>query len=311
MTVQILSRAPDLADFTPLQEHQESTPGVFFGGKPVLHLRAPNATLVQPKHIGADATWPAFQSSSATTNGQGTTNGDAGEGDETVTIGGVDVFVTSDRLILFSSSSSTGASISYPTISLHAIQRLDAGLAAQTAHTHGIYMQLLLSEPRGGDDEDVETLELTLIPGAEVEVPGASATAATNDTPETAAASATESTTTMPTQQLFAALSTCADLNPDRDDDEEGGAGGDDYPAPGTGGWITADNMHEFADAEGGFAGFGGVPVLGGMSGVGGEVPAVAGTVRAREDEEEDGDGGDEEVGDGAEGEETKWRRTG
>lgn len=95
MSVQILARAPELADFTPLQEHQESTPGVFFGGKPVLHLRAPNATLVQPKHIGADATWPAFQSG-ATTNGQGATNGDASEADETVAIGGVDVFVTSE-----------------------------------------------------------------------------------------------------------------------------------------------------------------------------------------------------------------------
>ncbi|KAK7545085.1 regulator of volume decrease after cellular swelling-domain-containing protein [Phyllosticta citribraziliensis] len=307
MAIQILNRAPDLADFTPLQEHQESTPGVFFGGKPVLHLRAPHATLVQPKHIGAAATWPAFQSSSAT-NGQSTTNGDAGESDETVTVGGVDVFVTSERLILFSSASSTGASIPYPTISLHAIQRLDTGLVAQTQHTHGIYMQLLLSEPRGVDDEDVETLELTLVPGADVEVPGAPPT--TSEAPasaEGAAASDTETTTT-PTQRLFAALSTCADLNPDRSDDEGEGGAGDDYPAPGTGGWITADNMDEFADAEGEFAGFGGIPVLGDMAGASGEVPVVAGTVRSREEEEDGGEGDGEEAG---EGEETKWRRTG
>ncbi|KAK8208196.1 regulator of volume decrease after cellular swelling-domain-containing protein [Phyllosticta capitalensis] len=298
MSVQILARAPELADFTPLQEHQESTPGVFFGGKPVLHLRAPNATLVQPKHIGADATWPAFQSG-ATTNGQGATNGDASEADETVAIGGVDVFVTSERLIFFSPASSTGVSIPYPTISLHAVQRLEASLAAQTTHTHGIYMQLLLSEPRGVDDEDVETLELTLVPGAEVEVPGASTTTSGASTgAEDTAGSASAATTPTPTQQLFAALSTCADLNPDRDEDE--GQGGDDYPAPGTGGWITADNMHEFADAEGGFAGFGGIPVLGG------EVPAVAGTVRPREEDDEDGG----EAGDAAESDETKWRRT-
>lgn len=160
-------------------------------------------------------------------------------------------------------------------------------------------MQLLLSEPRGVDDEDVETLELTLVPGAEVEVPGASTTTSGASTgAEDTAGSASAATTPTPTQQLFAALSTCADLNPDRDEDE--GQGGDDYPAPGTGGWITADNMHEFADAEGGFAGFGGIPVLGG------EVPAVAGTVRPREEDDEDGG----EAGDAAESDETKWRRT-
>ena len=51
-------------------------------------------------------------------------------------------------------------------------------------------------------------------------------------------------------------------------------------PVPGSGGWITAENVGEFFDEEGGWRG--------------------AGRVRGREEGEE-GEG---------DGEETKWRRT-
>ena len=75
----------------------------------------------------------------------------------------------------------------------------------------------------------------------------------------------------------------------------EGAGSGLPPPMPGSGGWITAENVGDFFDEEGNWRGGGGL----------GE---GAGTVRTRE---EDGDGD----GDGVEGEgggmaETKWRRT-
>ena len=62
-------------------------------------------------------------------------------------------------------------------------------------------------------------------------------------------------------------------------------------PMPGSGGWITAENVGEFFDEEGNWRGRGGLG-------------AGAGSVRGREEGEEGGDGED------GDGEETKWRRT-
>ena len=61
---------------------------------------------------------------------------------------------------------------------------------------------------------------------------------------------------------------------------------------PGSGGWITAENVGDFFDEEGNWKGEGEAPRLG----------AGAGVVRGREDEEVAADDGDRE--------ETKWRRT-
>ncbi len=63
-------------------------------------------------------------------------------------------------------------------------------------------------------------------------------------------------------------------------------------PMPGSGGWITAENVEEFFDEEGNWKGEGQGPRLG----------EGAGVVRGRED-------GEDGVADG-DGEETKWRRT-
>ena len=129
-----------------------------------------------------------------------------------------------------------------------------------------------------------------------------------------------------PTQALYTALSACANLHPDplssddgmddmngddehqqrqqpgimfESDDVEGGVSGIyplnsnsgsgrglPPPMPGSGGWITAENVGEFFDEEGNWRG-------GGGSGVG--------RVRGREEEDGEGEG---------DGEETKWRRT-
>lgn len=72
-------------------------------------------------------------------------------------------------------------------------------------------------------------------------------------------------------------------------------------PMPGSGGWITAENVDEYFDGEGNWRGGAG----------GGRLGAGAGSVRGREEEEVE-----EEVGyvngEGGGGEEeTKWRRTG
>lgn len=118
-------------------------------------------------------------------------------------------------------------------------------------------------------------------------------------------------------ETLFSALSACADLHPDHDsnsdfdleDDaphEDSGAlytqiDGLPPPMPGSGGWITAENVGEFFDDEGNFR-------------PGEGLGEGAGRVRGREDEDDggvegaNGDGVDEREGDS---EETKWRRTG
>ena len=71
-------------------------------------------------------------------------------------------------------------------------------------------------------------------------------------------------------------------------------------PMPGSGGWITAENVGEYFDEEGNWRGQ--------------SLGEGAGSVRRR-DEEDIADGmesGEEAEGDNAgDGEETKWRRTG
>lgn len=174
-------------------------------------------------------------------------------------------------------------------------------------------MQLITSSPddlangSADDDEmDIETITLSIL-----------ATSQTTDTPTPAptdSLTTAEEETPSATQALFTALSECSNLHPDptNEDDEDGeegsvlmnaglvqagsASGGLPPAMPGSGGWITAENMHEYIDAEGNF--------------IGGDVDGEetedlgpgAGTVRARE---EDADGQGE-----GDGEETKWRRT-
>jgi nucleotide-sensitive chloride channel 1A len=49
MALQILSTQPQMDAFTPLEEHQNQTPGTFFGGKPVLHTKHSGLTLNIPQ----------------------------------------------------------------------------------------------------------------------------------------------------------------------------------------------------------------------------------------------------------------------
>ena len=45
MALEHIDTSPGVGDFALLSEHQERTPGTFFGGKPVLHLHSPNASV--------------------------------------------------------------------------------------------------------------------------------------------------------------------------------------------------------------------------------------------------------------------------
>lgn len=91
-------------------------------------------------------------------------------------------------------------------------------------------------------------------------------------------------------QALYAAVSACADLHPDPDSSEDGEEEDMDT-APGAGGWITSENMADFTDADGNF-----VMPEGGLG-------AGAGSVRTAEQFEDAEENG-------ADGEESKWRRT-
>jgi chloride channel, nucleotide-sensitive, 1A len=218
-------------------------------------------------------------------------------------------------------------SIPYPSISLHAIQRLpDPNDTAQ--EVQGLYMQLELeAEPSEYDDEP-ETVELTLLPP-----------------PPSQAQSDPTSTTQLPSDSvkaLFEAVSACSNLHPDpvdQEDDEdmldsddrivfEGNVrhegisglpgvsrgasdGGLPPPFPGSGGWITAENVNEFFDTEGNWIGGRGDE---GGDGEGEPLGEGAGRVRVRDEVDAEEEGGEAEPkvnghGEG-DGEEHKRLRT-
>ena len=181
-------------------------------------------------------------------------------------------------------------------------------------------MQLTTSD--GFDDHNPDdTISLTLIPSPHFASPsGASQRTGPEPAPAPTVSNPAEENTNPvevdvpsepPIRSLFSAVSACANLHPDPvsgSDADEPVLGDDspsfDYqathssgdglppPMPGSGGWITAENMGEFFDEEGNWRG-------------GGLGPG-AGMVRGRE---EDADVMDGEV-DNGDVEETKWRRT-
>ncbi|KAI9654666.1 MAG: hypothetical protein M1821_005873 [Bathelium mastoideum] len=318
MAVNIIHDAPALESFTPLEEHQEQTPGTFFGGKPILHLRTSKAQLIldedelrasdafsrlrqtqdQPSHTGAHV------------NGNSATDTPSSR----ATIPDIDVWVTSEHFILYSPHTHSGLTIPYPSISLHALQRL---VLASDTKVPALYLQLNLTSHDQTDD--IETLDFSLVPAAAAPAQQRQHGILASDVLlATAAAEDEDAAATSPAQALYAAVTACADLHPDprtpgeEGDGEEGaGLGGADMMPgaglggadmmPGAGGWITAENMGDFMDEDGNFIG-----ALGGLG-------PGAGTTRGRAElgEEgmvDDGEGEDEDVG--GEGEETKWRRT-
>lgn len=298
--MELLQTLPNEADYTPLAEHQSHTPASFYSGPAVLHYVLRGASLAaRPSDlcsISALAKLTGTEPSSGTTAG-----GDSASEAET-SISGVDVWVASDKLVLARPATSLALAIPYRSIALHAVSAA------------GLYVQLSTDAGASGEDDEeaADTVEMTL-------------------TPATTNGAAVDGE--RPVDALFRALSDCADLHPDpheEDHEDETGAampsfvihgnGTEDVngglyqitapageagppglppPMPGSGGWITAENMHEYFDEEGNWKADGPAP---GMLGPG------AGTVRERE-AEDDGEEKDNEQGE--DGEEAKWQRTG
>ncbi|KAG5915670.1 hypothetical protein E4U53_004434 [Claviceps sorghi] len=236
---------PSLEDYVPLAQYQSQTPESFSGGKPVLHLhlKEAGASIPQPQ-CGTLAIFPA--DSPVAAGSEASTNG----GTEQVVKQTVEVFVNSQHFTIFCPKTESGVSIPYPSISIHAVKQVpaqDGGAGASS-----IWMQLDFSDG-GVDDDDFNTVELTISP-----VDAADA------------------------QRLYDAVATCSNSHPDPTNDDDGDEEGDGYdrivfegeavegftgvlrgatdgglppPLPGSGGWITADNVHEYFDEEGNWTG--------------------------------------------------------
>ncbi|KAF4462679.1 LOT5 [Fusarium albosuccineum] len=246
---------PSEGDYTPLAEYQSQTPESFVGGKPVLHYHIQGAKAWIPKaQCGSLALFPADSSQKPSAPEGDSINGDVEELVEQT----VDVFVNSETFTIFSPKVEAGVSIPYPSISIHAIKQI--GPETEVQRTQAVWMQLEFSDG-GADDDDFNTVDLTVIPPKTDSEPSAA-------------------------KQLYDAMANCSDLHPDPNDGEEDeedeydrivfegsvehealegftgvmrGAsdGGLPPPIPGSGGWITAENMHEYFDEDGNWIGQG------------------------------------------------------
>ncbi|KAF8849649.1 hypothetical protein BDZ45DRAFT_604104 [Acephala macrosclerotiorum] len=237
---------PQLDSFTSLEDHQSHTPETFYDGKPVLHYHS--ATITALGDRDQIAKLPFFSSTDGELEGENALHEE------------VAAFISSENATIFNPNTNIGLSIPYPAISLHAIQRL-ADPRNPSTQVQGLYMQLELLDPHAvSDDDEPNVVELTLIPPM---------TGETSDI-----------------QKLFDAVSNCSNLHPDpafEGDEEEdyddrivfegsvgyegisglpgvqrGAAdGGLPPPFPGSGGWITAENVSDYFDADGNWIGGG------------------------------------------------------
>ncbi|KAL4917958.1 regulator of volume decrease after cellular swelling-domain-containing protein [Aspergillus aurantiobrunneus] len=311
-----LTSPPDTSAFIPLSVHQSRTPESFHYGPAILHYHASNCKLVGlERDLSSTPTLNALRGAAVNVpssnlehhEGNAANGRSETETEKEIVIEGLDVWVTSDKFLLYNTSTSTGLSIPYRSISLHAIQRLKLPTQDQPIEVQGLYMHITktpspASFPQESDEE--ESLTVTLVPPT--------------TTPATPSGNAdAEPELETETQKLYAAVSACANLHPDpvEEEDEDGGAftsgfvfsgaaeGGLPPPVDGSSGWITADNMHEFFDEDGNWIGEGEGPS---MPGLGNGLGPGAGTVRERDEgnEQSGADGDDAGVDD-----ETKWRR--
>lgn len=262
--MEVLHEAPKVSSFVPLAEHQSTTPASFYSGPPILHYYSDRSKLIilDREAQNTPALAPLLQhAASSQQNNEGQINGHSAESNERKTIEEVDVFVTSDKLFLYSNAAAVGVAIPYPSISLHAIQTLPS--PASEVSGQGVYMQLISpTAENNSEDAEPESISITVIPTA-----SAPPRTATEDEPSHPVETEDQPEET-PVQALFNALSNCSNLHPDpinEDDEDEGGSrlmraglavpgddsGGLPPPMPGSGGWITAENMHEFVDEDG------------------------------------------------------------
>lgn len=199
--------------------------------------------------------------------------------------------------------------------------------AIRSTSPPSIHLELQSSRPLHGDYDLESTLELTLEFAPDslnpISVLEFSLVPAPSIHPAGAPPSPPEEPGLTPHRALYDALSIAADMwsGLGDEDDEEGpaimldvdgsgetvldGAAGDAVdglppPMPGSGGWITSDNIGRFFDEEGNWRG----REVGAWPNDANELGEGAGIVRPREDDQHD------EEREGVNGEETKWRRT-
>ncbi|KAI2411147.1 hypothetical protein LOZ41_004467 [Ophidiomyces ophidiicola] len=309
--MEVFHDAPNPSSFVPLAEHQSRTPASFYSGPPILHHLSERCKVII---LEAElVSTPALSDLRPSNVEHGVNGSSSAEGPQSprqeIAIDGVDVWVTAEKLLLYNPAAATGVAIPYPTISLHAIQRLKVPGSSDATDVQGLYMQLSTGSGADSMEEDLEedAVSLTIVPQSlQSEAKGEA-----DDESLPMEDKATDS----PTELLFAALSACSNLHPDcaagneevNDEPQIGNSilfqnglviPGDNTgrlpPAmPGSGGWITAENMHEYFDEEGNWIG-----------GDQGPLGPGAGSIRPREE----GNGTD--GGDNGGTEETKWRRT-
>ncbi|KAL8662045.1 MAG: hypothetical protein Q9202_005019, partial [Teloschistes flavicans] len=272
--MEILDSPPRIDQYISLQDHQSHTPASFDSGPPVLHHHCQTAILsTTSKDVAScHALTAFFPNASAQTNGSAhpPADNDTEDGSHDLSAEDIDIRVTSEKLILYSGTLMTGISIPYPSISLHAIQR---------SPTPSLLLHLLATPPPHFDDHDPEnTISLTLTPTTRPSPPTTTAGAQAENRsqpppphplspPSSATAANNNNNSQSPEaeiQHLFTALSACADLHPDAADDAGSDIeiDGDPHaalptqpasayeqvdglppPMPGSGGWITAENV--------------------------------------------------------------------
>ncbi len=337
--MEVLHEPPKASSFTPLAEHQSTTPASFYSGPPVLHYYSDRSKLIvlEDEVESISAFTPLLQhatSASQPHSNAGESNGHAADTPPQApstqkVLDDVDVWVTSDKLFLFSPTANAGLSIPYPSISLHAIQSLPVPQPSGSSTNapvqgQGVYMQLVSSSEEEADDEP-DSISLTIIPTASGPPDTQTQTQSADDVePDTDAIAAEDKPLQTPIMAMFTALSNYSNLHHDPvdagDEDQDpsqsrlfqaglafpGASDGALPPAmPGSGGWITAENIHEFLDEEGNWIQNEGDEEEAEEGAQDDGLGPGAGTVRPREEGNGHGDG---EAGDGAE--DTKWQRT-
>lgn len=253
--MEIFHDEPATEQFTPLADFQAQTPESFHEGPAVLYHCSRNVSLSangvelhssNPLHIlFAEA---ARRAPSHDVDDEST---------QILITDQIDVWINSEwvlqslvtppklihrRFMLYSQIQKTGLSIPYPQISLHALQ-----------NNSSVFLQLLTATGPVFDDHDPSgCCDLTVTPSS-----------------PTADGCPSEA------QNMYTALSACADLHPDPQDQESGGEGADididddavapysvlgdtvqsalPPPMPGSGGWITAENVDQYFGEDGSF----------------------------------------------------------
>ncbi|KAF7585090.1 hypothetical protein BBP40_000363, partial [Aspergillus hancockii] len=207
-----LQTPPETSSFVLLADHQSRTPASFHSGPAVLHHHSKHCKLVILEHELVatpvlnslrGASTPAPANRTASQSQENAADGEETEGKEIV-IDGIDVWVTSDKFLLYNPTLSTGLSIPYPTISLHAVQRLT--LPSTPTEVQGLYMQIATPTEQPSEDDFEEHLTLTVVPP-----PSEAGEGEPESNPD-------EET---PTQALYNAVSACSNLHPDPTSDDE------------------------------------------------------------------------------------------